>query len=143
MRTWWTGTRLVFERGLVENLRSKSFKVVTGLLLLLSAVAVILPQILGADTMTYTLATVGKAPADVVAVLDAAGDAGQFNVEYVTRDSQDRLRQAVRDGDATVGLADDTLYAAAQGAGAGCGAPYQGPVPAGGPGSVVAQHAAP
>jgi hypothetical protein len=36
MRAWWQGTRLVAERGLVENLRSRSFKVVTALLLLIS-----------------------------------------------------------------------------------------------------------
>jgi hypothetical protein len=47
MGLWLKGTRLVFERGLVENLRSKSFKVVTGLLLLLSIAAVTLPQLLG------------------------------------------------------------------------------------------------
>ena len=47
MGTWLKGTRQVFERGLVENLRSKSFKVVTGLLLLLSIAAVTLPQLFG------------------------------------------------------------------------------------------------
>ena len=117
MGTWLKGTRLVFERGLVENLRSKSFKVVTGLLLLLSIAAVTLPQLFGDDTTTYTLATVGEAPADLVATLDAAGDAGGFDVEYVTRDDRQQLRQAVRDGDATVGFSGDTLYAAAIDAG--------------------------
>jgi ABC-2 type transport system permease protein len=53
MGTWLKGTRLVFERGLVENLRSKSFKVVTGLLLLLSIAAVTLPQLFRDDTTTY------------------------------------------------------------------------------------------
>jgi hypothetical protein len=46
MGTWWQGTALVAERGLVENIRSRSFKVVTGLLLLLSVAAVLIPQIL-------------------------------------------------------------------------------------------------
>ena len=117
MGTWLKGTRLVFERGLVENLRSKSFKVVTGLLLLLSIAAVTLPQLFRDDTTTYALATVGEAPADLVATLDAAGDAGGFDVEYVTRDNPQQLRQAVRDGDATVGFSGDTLYAAAVDAG--------------------------
>jgi ABC-2 type transport system permease protein len=117
MGTWWKGTRLVFERGLVENLRSKSFKVVTGLLLLLSIAAVTLPQLFRDDTTTYTLATVGDAPADLVATLNAAGDAGAFDVEYVTRDNPQQLRQAVRDGAATVGFSGDTLYAAAIDAG--------------------------
>jgi ABC-2 type transport system permease protein len=52
-----------------------------------------------------------------VVALSAAGDTGAFDIEYVTRDSQEQLRQAVRDGDATVGLSGDTLYAAAVDAG--------------------------
>ena len=32
MGTWWQGTALVAERGLVETVRSRSFKIVTGLL---------------------------------------------------------------------------------------------------------------
>ena len=46
MRAWWRGTSLVAGRGLVENVGSRSFKVVTGLLLLLSIAAVTIPQIL-------------------------------------------------------------------------------------------------
>jgi len=117
MMRWWKGARLVFERGLIENLRSKSFKVVTGILLLLSAASIALPQVLAEDTSTYTLATVSQAPADLVAALNAAGDAGEFTVDYVTRDNNDDLWHAVRDGDATVGLTGDTLYAAAEHAG--------------------------
>ena len=71
MGTWWQGTALVAERGLVETVRSRSFKIVTGLLLLLAVAAVVLPQVLGGKRTTYTLATVGTAPAAVVAVLDA------------------------------------------------------------------------
>src|SRR5674476_1073108 len=85
MRTWWRGTALVAERGLVENLRSRSFKVLTGLLLLLSIAAVTIPQILGAQGTTYTLATIGKAPAAVVATLGAAGKPAGFTVTYVSR----------------------------------------------------------
>ena len=79
MGTGWQGTRLVAQRGLVENVKSRSFKVVTGLLLLLSLAGVALPQILGKNgPTTYTLATAGKAPADVVATLDAAGKTADF-----------------------------------------------------------------
>ena len=78
MRSWLIGTRLVAERGPVENIRSRSFKIVTVILLLLSVAAVTLPQIIGKDSTTYTLATEGAAPADVVAALDAAGTAGGF-----------------------------------------------------------------
>jgi ABC-2 type transport system permease protein len=117
MRAWWRGTTLVAERGLVENLRSRSFKALTGLLLLLSIAAVTIPQILGAQGTTYTLATIGKAPAGVVATLDAAGKPASFTFTYVSRLDEAAVRKAVRDGDATAGLAGGTLYTSATSAG--------------------------
>jgi len=117
MRGWWRGTTLVAERGLVENVRSRSFKVITGLLLLLSIAAVAIPQILGAQGTTYTLATIGKAPAGLVATLDAAGRPAGFTVTYVSRLDEAAVRKAVRDGDATAGLAGGTLYTSAKSAG--------------------------
>ena len=112
MRAWWRGTSLVAERGLVENVRSRSFKVVTGLLLLLSIAAVTIPQILSGGGTTYTLATIGKAPAQVVAALNAAGKSADFTVKYVSRMDEAAIRRAVRDGVATAGLAAGTLYTA-------------------------------
>lgn len=117
MGTWWRGTSLVFQRGLLEQLRSKTFRLVAGLLLVLSAAAVTLPQLIASQPTTYTLATVGKAPAPVVAALDRAADTGQFDVRYVSRDSATELQRAVRIGDATAALADGTLYVAAKDAG--------------------------
>ncbi|MEO5652903.1 MAG: ABC transporter permease [Marmoricola sp.] len=113
MHTWWQGTALVAERGLFENFRSRSFKVVTGLLLLLAVAAVVVPQIVGKEATTYTLATTGKAPADVAAMLDAAGKSGEFTVKYIPRADADAVRRAVRDGDATAGLAGKRLYTSA------------------------------
>lgn len=110
MGTWWRGTALVAERGLVESVRSRTFKAVTALLLLLSAAAVVVPQMLGGGETTYTLATSGNAPADLVAALDAAGRTTGFTVTYVTRADDADVRKAVRDGDATAGLAGDSLY---------------------------------
>ena len=110
MGTWWAGTAMVAERGILENLRSRTFKVVTGLLLLLSIAGVVVPQLLGGNSTTYTLATTAKAPAGMVAMLDAAGKSADFTVEYVTRADGDAVRRAVRDGDATAGLAGGTLY---------------------------------
>jgi len=110
MGTWWKLTRLVAERALFENLRSRSFKVVTGLLLLLSIAAVTIPQILGNERTTYTLATAGAAPSEMVAALDAAGRSAKFTVTYVSRGDSNAVRKAVRDGDATVGLTGGTLY---------------------------------
>jgi len=117
MRSWWQGTRLVAERGLLENVRSTTFKVVTGLLLLMSIAAVTVPQIIGDESTTYTLATNGKAPADVVAALNAAGKSAKFTVKYVSREDAEAVRQAVRNGDANAGLAGDTLYTEERGGG--------------------------
>jgi ABC-2 type transport system permease protein len=117
MRAWWRGTSLVAGRGLVENVRSRSFKVVTGLLLLLSIAAVTIPQILSGGGTTYTLATIGKPPGQVVAALTAAGKSADFTVKYVSRMDEAAIRRAVRDGDATAGLAAGTLYTASRSAG--------------------------
>jgi ABC-2 type transport system permease protein len=117
MRAWWRGTSLVAERGLVENLRSRSFKVLTGLLLLLSIAAVTIPQILSAGGATYTIATTGKAPGALVAALDAAGRSADFSVKYISRADANAVRLAVHDGDATAGLVGGTLFTSATSAG--------------------------
>ena len=108
--TWLTGTLLVARRTLVENLRSRAFRVVTGLLLVAAAAAVVLPQVLGGGGTTYTLATVGKAPDQLTAALDAAAGNGDFTVDYETRSDRATVRAAVGDGDATAGLVGDTLF---------------------------------
>ena len=113
MGTWWRGTALVAERGIVESLRSRTFKVVTGLLLVLSVAAVVVPQLLRSNETTYTLATTAQAPAGLVAALDSAGRAAGFTVHYETRADEAAVRQAVRDGDATAGLVGDVLYTSA------------------------------
>jgi ABC-2 type transport system permease protein len=114
MRSWWSGAWLVLERGLMENLRSKTFRVVTALLLLASAAAVAAPQLLGGTTPTYTLATVGEPPAELVTAMGAAGRSGDFHVRFTARPSEDAVRAAVREGDATVGLGTGRVYAAAR-----------------------------
>ena len=66
---------------------------------------------LGGDQPTYTLATVGRAvPAVVQTQLDAAGEAAAFGVEYLTVADAPAVEAAVREGDATVGLADTIMY---------------------------------
>ncbi len=72
---------------------------------------------LGQGTPTYTLATVGRAPQQMVTALRAAGDAGRFTVRFVARSSAEQVQQTLRAGDATVGLAGGTLFVSAQGAG--------------------------
>ena len=116
-RRWWDGVRLVYERGLLENLRSRTFKVVTTILLLASVGALAFPQLLGGGKQTYTLATIGPAPAPLVTSLQAAGRAGDFTVRFVSRADEAAVRAAVREGDATVALTPSTVYSSARDAG--------------------------
>lgn len=104
------GHLLVAQRSLREQFRSRSFKVVTGLLLVISAAAVILPQLLGDDDGAYTLATVGEADPALVALLEGGQDAGEYGVAFETHPDRDAVRAAVDDGEATAGLAGQTLF---------------------------------
>src|SRR5512138_2694193 len=106
MTDWWSGTRLVFERGLLEQLRSKTFRIVTAVLIVASAGSIFIPQLFANRAQTYTVATVGPAPAHLVSALNAAGAAGNFTVRYITRTSQEELRIAVQHDVATVGAGD-------------------------------------
>ena len=66
MTSWWSGTRLVAGRALREGWSSKSWRVVTILMLTAGLAIVIVPRMLGGDTPRYTLATVGESPAGVL-----------------------------------------------------------------------------
>ncbi len=116
-RSWWHGTLLVARRGLLETVRSKTFRVVTGVLLLAAVVSVAVPVVLSGRTTTYTLATVGPAPAPMRATLTAAARHGDFAVQYLARPDGAQVRTAVVDGDATAGLVGDTLYTSVRGSG--------------------------
>ncbi|WP_454777623.1 ABC transporter permease [Georgenia muralis] len=113
--TWWTGTRLVTGRAIRENLRSRTFKIVTAFLLLLSVAAVLLPQLLGQDERDFTLATAGEVPTGLAATLDASARAAELEVDYLAAADDDAVRLAVEEGDADAGLAGDVLYTAQPG----------------------------
>jgi ABC-2 type transport system permease protein len=117
MSSWSSGTLLVAERGIVERLRSRSFRLVTALLLVASIAAVTLPQFLGQRATTYSVATVGPTQPDLAVALTAAGRSAGFTVTYLPRLDETGVRGAVRDGDATVGLVGDKLYARPRGDG--------------------------
>ena len=117
MTSWWGGTGLVAGRALTQILRSRSFKVVTGLLLVLSIAVVVAPRLLTGGPPTYTLATVGEADPAVAAQLDAAARAGDFTIIYTPTADAAAVQAAVRNEDATAGLADGTLYVQRNGTG--------------------------
>lgn len=110
MGSWWSGMSLVLKRGLAEQVRSRTFKVVLGLLLLLAVAAVTIPRLVGTGTTTYTLATVGPAPADLTATLGLAARAVPFEIRYLELSDDAQVRASVRDEEATAGLSDTRLY---------------------------------
>ena len=109
---WWRGTALVAQRSLLETFRSRAYRLITAVLLLASAAAVVVPRLLLDQQATYTLATVGAAPAPVQALIGSAAERGGFSVHYTALPTAPAVRAAVQDGDATAGLAEGTLYAA-------------------------------
>lgn len=108
--TWWEATRLVAGRSLSDRVRSRTVRMTTLILLLVGLGVVLVPRLLGDDAPVYTLGSVGEASASVQSQLDAAAQAAGFGVEYLSVPDDAAVETAVREGDATVGIADDVLY---------------------------------
>ena len=108
--SWWEGTRLVAGRSLSDGLRSRTVRITTLILLLVGLAVVFIPRMLSGDEPTYTLATIGEVSESVQGRLNAAGEAADFDVEYLPVADAPTVESAVRDGDATVGLAEATMY---------------------------------
>ena len=73
------------------------------------------PLLLNDDGTTYTLATVGDAPPELVGALEAASAAAEFELELDARADPASVRAAIRDGEATVGVVGETLFVSADG----------------------------
>jgi len=101
---WWTGTRLVSGRAIVSGWSSRSWKVVTGLMLMAGLASIIVPRMLSDQTPSYTLATVGQPPAAVQAQLEQVARVGQFEVSFLPAADEQAAIEAVRDGKATIAL---------------------------------------
>ena len=101
---WWTGTSMVTGRALREGLNSRTWKVVTGVMLLAGLAVIVVPRVIGQDATTFTLATVGAPTEGLRARLQAAGEAGDFTVEILATQDASAAEQAVRDGDANAAL---------------------------------------
>lgn len=109
-RGWWRGTGLVAKRSLVEGLRSRAVRVTTVILLLVGLGVVFGPRLLAGDAPTYTLATVGDAPAQVEQQLAASGRAAGLKTAFVSCPDAAAVERAVRRGDATIGSTPDALF---------------------------------
>ncbi len=101
----WRGAALVAEREIRERIRTKSFAVITGILLLAGLAAVIVPTLVGDDGPdTATVAVVG-APAGLGDAITAAGRAQEL--EITVRDaSGPAARAQVDDEEADAALID-------------------------------------
>jgi ABC-2 type transport system permease protein len=120
--SWWAGTRLVAGRALGEGWSSKSWRIVTALMLLTGLAIVIVPRLLGDERPSYTLATEEQqAPAGLEVQLQSAAALGNFDVELITVPDAAAAESVVRDGRADAALAATgergTLYVAADGGG--------------------------
>ncbi len=115
------GTRLVAGRAVAEALASRSWRVVTAVLLLIGLAVVIVPRLVGDQQPSYTLATVGDAPTALLDQLQAAARVGAFDVTSTTVVDAEAAERAVRDGRADAALTGigpgSTLYVAANGGG--------------------------
>lgn len=121
LRTHWAGTWLVAERAIGDGWASRSFRIITGLMLLIGIASAVLPRLLAQDSVTYTLAIVEDASPLLQAQLEAAAQAGDFSLEIVQVADDAAAEQAVRDGVADVALtgsgAQTTLFVAVDGPG--------------------------
>ena len=82
--SWWRGTALVAQRSLLETLRSRTFRIVTAVLLSASVAAVVVPQLVLDQPTTYTLATVGDVPTEIRAALPRLSQRLRFSVRQTS-----------------------------------------------------------
>ena len=101
--------QLVARRELTERVRERSFLVGTGISILIIALVVILPPLLGfGETKTYTVATTDRAAAAVVHTAQHGADA--FDVKLEARALPPAAAQAaLRGGDVDVVLGGNAL----------------------------------
>lgn len=119
--THWSGVRLVAGRVITEGLASKSWRLMTALMLLVGLAIVVVPRLIGDEPTRYTLASVGDLPDPLLSQLQATAAAGEFELTVTAVPDVDTARAAVRDGDADAALTEEgpagRLYVAAQEAG--------------------------
>jgi ABC-2 type transport system permease protein len=96
--------RLVVEREVREATRRRSFWVIAGLLLIASAAAMILPEVLDTSDSAYRVAVVGDEP-ELEQLLVQGADSFDGEVDITTVDDEAAAQQAVEDDEVDVGVA--------------------------------------
>lgn len=103
--TRWRAAALVAEREVRERLRTRSFRIITGILVVAALAAVILPAVIDDDGPDTATVAVAGAPAELAPALQAAGRAQGLDVEV--RDTTDAAaRGLVASGDVDAALID-------------------------------------
>lgn len=117
----WRGTGLVARRAIRDGMASKTWRIVTALMLLIGIGAALLPRLLAGGPASYVLATTPDTPEQVVEQVQAAATAGEFTVDILRVEDRSAARASVRDGEATAGLviteAGSTLFVSSDGGG--------------------------
>jgi ABC-2 type transport system permease protein len=116
-----TGIRLVAGRAIRDGMASKSWRIVTALMLVIGIGAALLPRLLAGGEPNYVLAAAVGTPDAVLEQVAAAAAVGEFTVDVERVGDRAAARAAVQDGEATVGLVvtpdGSTLFVASEGAG--------------------------
>ncbi|MDX6555517.1 MAG: type transport system permease protein [Miltoncostaeaceae bacterium] len=102
--TWWPGARLVAARELLERSRTRSFRIVTALLVLIGIGGVVIPSIVGGSDEPTELAIVGPAPPGLRDALAGAARAVGFELRVERRPDRATAARAVRGGDLDAAL---------------------------------------
>jgi ABC-2 type transport system permease protein len=100
-----------------DTVASTSWRVLTAVLLVIGIAVVVVPRLIGDEGSSYRLATVQGTDPAIAAAVEAAGEAGDFDVVVDTVPDAAAAQAAVRDGDADAGLVvtgeGSTLFVAA------------------------------
>jgi len=101
--------KLVARRELTERVRERSFVIGTGISIIIIALVVVLPPLLGlGDTTTFTVATTDRSAAEVARTAQRGADAFDAKVEIRALSPQD-AQAALRSGDVDVVLGQGSL----------------------------------
>jgi ABC-2 type transport system permease protein len=117
----WNGTRLVAGRAIRDGMASKTWRIVTALMLVIGIGAALLPRLLSGGEPNYVLAAADGTPEAIVEQIAAAAAAGEFTVDVQRVSDRAAARAAVQDSEASVGLVvtqdGSTLFVTSEGAG--------------------------
>ncbi|MGH2857852.1 MAG: ABC transporter permease [Solirubrobacteraceae bacterium] len=103
---WWSGTWLVARRELEERIHARSFRIVTALLVVAVAAAVVIPSVIGHHKQTQRVGLLGAASPTVDRAARATGRLTGDRVVLVDVSNLDQARAQLRSGGLNVVIVD-------------------------------------